>query len=87
MGERAGFEYTAEQVAEAIGSVVTGATIRNWYHGGRLPTAYVWRSPTGRLWFKHKVIAWVLAEGMLPEPPAEPKPRPRVRPVRWDRAS
>lgn len=84
----AGYELTATEVADALGDLVTAATVRNWYHAGRLPESYVWRSPTGRLLFKHKAIAWILSMGALPQAPKPPRPAPPpVRPVRWDRAS
>jgi hypothetical protein len=80
------YELTAVQVADAIGGIVGDATIRNWVHSGALPSAYVWRSPTGRLFFKHKVVAWLLAQDG--PPPAAPAPKKTsVKPVRWDRAS
>jgi hypothetical protein len=82
------YELTAVEVAAALGGLVGDSTIRNWVAGGRIPSAYVWRSPTGRLYFRRKVVAWLLAGGQMPEAaPTARTPAVRVKPVRWDRAS
>ncbi|HYW88563.1 MAG TPA: hypothetical protein VFB50_12385 [Chloroflexota bacterium] len=82
------FELSAVEVAEALGGVVGDSTIRNWVAGGLIPSAYVWRSPTGRMYFKRKLVAWLLAGGEVQQPAPAAKPKAvRVRAVRWDRAS
>jgi hypothetical protein len=84
------YDLSAVEVAHAIGNVVGDATIRNWVASGRIPSAYVWRSPTGRLYFKRKLVAWLLASGQVAEAPAAPAPKPKVakvKPVFWDKAS
>jgi len=83
------FELTAVELADALGGIVTDSTIRNWLAAGRLPSAYWWRSPSGRLYFKRKLVAWILAGGEVQQAaPAAPRPKAvRVRPVPWDRAS
>jgi hypothetical protein len=85
------YELTAVELAEALGGIVGDATIRNWVASGLIPSAYVWRSPTRRMYFKRKTVAFLLAGGStLVEPPKqEPKPKAvkRVRPVRWDGAA
>jgi hypothetical protein len=86
MADRAGYEMTANELAEAMDGLATPRTIRQWYRKGFLPSAYVWRAPSGRLHFKRKTLTWLLTQGALP---AEPPPSAAVgtKPVRWDRAS
>jgi len=84
----ADFELTAVEVAEAIGGLVGDSTIRNWVTTGRIPATYYWRSPTGRMLFRRKVVAFILAGGSALAQPVAPRPKPaKVKPVRWDGAA
>jgi hypothetical protein len=90
MGGPGDYELSAVEVAEALGGMVGDSTIRNWVAAGRLPSAYGWRSPSGRLYFKRKLVAWLLAGGSVSEAPApalKPRVVKRAKPMLWDRAS
>jgi len=86
----ADYELTAAQVALGVGDMVSDRMVRRWTTQGYVPSSYWWRAPSGRLYYRRKVIAWLLAGGSTLAEPSQQAPRPRpvkVRPVKWGRAS